>query len=82
MLGRLRHVTADDIESLISESVAEGKQIDYKREMSGNSDSEKKELLADMVTGQYVWWRHRIWNRRRGRHRLWRFGLTSTLTTT
>jgi len=36
-----------DLENLIEMSVAEGKAIDYKLDLYGNSDADKKEFLAD-----------------------------------
>lgn len=37
-----------DLLALISNAVSEGRTIDYKRELPGNSDGEKKEFLADV----------------------------------
>ena len=34
--------------ALIANAVSEGRTIDYKRELPGNSDGEKKEFLADV----------------------------------
>lgn len=45
---KLEDITEEDIGSLIDNSVPEGKTIEYKEKLPGNSDSEKKELLADL----------------------------------
>jgi hypothetical protein len=37
-----------DIESLVSNSVAEGRSIEYKQQLPGGSDEEKREFLADV----------------------------------
>ena len=37
-----------DLQGLVTNSVAEGKTIDYKNVLPGNSDSDKKEFLADV----------------------------------
>jgi hypothetical protein len=44
---RLAEVTESDLVSLIANGVAEGRTIEYKRELPGNSDPDKKEFLAD-----------------------------------
>src|SRR5579864_5364084 len=44
----LERISEDDILALITNGVTEGRTIDYKRELPGNSDSEKKEFLADV----------------------------------
>lgn len=44
----LNIVTEEDLVSLITNGVAEGRTIDYKRDLPGNSDGDKKELLADV----------------------------------
>jgi Putative DNA-binding domain len=41
-------VTIDDLQALIDNQVAEGKEYDYKVQLIGNSDSDKKEFLADV----------------------------------
>lgn len=41
-------ITKEDLKSLIENSVLEQKTMDYKRLLPGNSDSEKKEFLADV----------------------------------
>jgi predicted HTH transcriptional regulator len=37
-----------DLQSLIEDQVAEGKYIEYKKSLPGNSDRDKKEFLADV----------------------------------
>lgn len=44
----LSEVVEDDLRSLISNGVNEGRMIEYKRELPGNSDGDKKESLADV----------------------------------
>ena len=39
-----------DIEALIDNKVPEGKMLDYKLTLPGNTDSEKKEFLGDVVS--------------------------------
>jgi hypothetical protein len=43
----LPEITEGDLAALIANGVAEGKTIDYKRVLPGNSDADKKEFLAD-----------------------------------
>lgn len=43
----LNEIAEADLVALISNGVAEGRTIDYKRDMPGNSDGDKKEFLAD-----------------------------------
>ncbi|MFO0040000.1 MAG: helix-turn-helix domain-containing protein [Synechococcaceae cyanobacterium] len=45
---RLEEVTHDDLEDLIRSEIREGKAIDYKRDLPGNSEGEKKEFLYDV----------------------------------
>jgi hypothetical protein len=45
---RLEEVTEDDLVALIENQVREGRTIDYKRDLPGNSDGSKKEFLADV----------------------------------
>src|SRR5260370_13983943 len=45
---RLDDITEDDLLALVSNAVSEGRTIDYKRELPGNSDGDKKEFLADV----------------------------------
>ena len=45
---QLADITEDDIRALIANAVPEGKTIEYKRELPGNSDGDKKEFLADV----------------------------------
>jgi hypothetical protein len=48
MIGkRLEGITGDDLAALITGGVAEGRTIEYKRELPGGSDGDKKEFLAD-----------------------------------
>jgi hypothetical protein len=42
----LDNITETDITALITNAVSEGRTIDYKRELPGNSDGDKKEFLA------------------------------------
>lgn len=44
----LDSITENDLLALITNEVHEGRTIDYKRELPGNSDSDKKEFLADV----------------------------------
>jgi hypothetical protein len=46
----LESVTADDLQELIDNAVAEGKAIDYKETLPGNTDDNKKEFLADVTS--------------------------------
>ncbi len=49
MLGKLPDaITADDLRGLVTGSVREGRMLDYKRELPGPSDADKKEFLADV----------------------------------
>lgn len=41
-------ITEEDLQALIDNSVLESKSIEYKQSLPGNSDSEKKEFLADV----------------------------------
>ena len=41
-------IDKSDIESLVLDSVAEGRAIEYKQSLPGGKDSEKKEFLADV----------------------------------
>lgn len=41
-------ITEEDLQSLIDNSVLESKTIEYKQSLPGNSDSDKKEFLADI----------------------------------
>jgi len=48
-----------DIEALIQNGIPEGRTLDYKRDLYGNSDAEKKEFLCDIcafanTTGGYL----------------------------
>jgi predicted HTH transcriptional regulator len=44
----LSSITESDLLDLIANQVAEGKMIDYKLTLPGNSDDEKREFLADV----------------------------------
>ena len=48
ILKDLAAITELDLKSLIENSVLEQKTLDYKKMLPGNSDSEKKEFLADV----------------------------------
>jgi hypothetical protein len=43
----LNDITEADLTALITNGVAEGRTIDYKRSLPGNTDADKKEFLAD-----------------------------------
>lgn len=45
---RLSDIKDDDLSALISGGVTEGRTIEYKRELPGNTDADKKEFLADV----------------------------------
>jgi len=45
---RIDAIVADDLQALVNNGVREGRTIDYKRELPGGSDGEKKEFLADV----------------------------------
>lgn len=45
---KLSELDVKDLQSLIDDHVAEGKSIEYKRELPGKSDGAKKEFLADV----------------------------------
>lgn len=44
----LEHIDLKDLETLVNNSVAEGKTIEYKRSLPEDSDKDKKEFLADV----------------------------------
>lgn len=46
----LDQITKADIESLVENEVGEGKNIDYKLELPGRSDGDKKDFLADVTS--------------------------------
>ena len=49
MIGKsIDKITEEDLQSLINNSVLEGKTIEYKQSFPSNSDSDKKEFLADV----------------------------------
>lgn len=41
-------ITEEDLQTLVGNSVLEGKRIEYKKTLPSNSDSDKKEFLADV----------------------------------
>jgi Putative DNA-binding domain len=43
----LDHIVATDIDALVLAGVPEGRTIEYKRELPGTTDADKKEFLAD-----------------------------------
>jgi len=45
---RLEEVDEADLDHLVVNSVTEGKTVEYKKVLPGNSDSDKKEFLADV----------------------------------
>lgn len=45
---KINDITVDDINSLVENSVCESKTLDYKKELHIDSDSDKKEFLADI----------------------------------
>ena len=44
----LNEITEEDLKSLIENEVTEQKTLEYKQKLPGNTDSEKKEFLADI----------------------------------
>lgn len=49
MIGKsIEKTTEQDLQGLIDNSVSERKTLDYKQSLPGNSDSDKKEFLADV----------------------------------
>ena len=47
---QLNDITADDLENLRANAVAEGRTLDYKRDLPGNGTDDKKEFLRDVVS--------------------------------
>lgn len=45
---KINDITIDDIQSLIDNSACESKLLEYKKELKIESDSDKKEFLADI----------------------------------
>ena len=43
-------IAKSDIESLISNGVAERRTLEFKRELPGNSEKDRKEFLADVTS--------------------------------
>jgi len=48
ILKSLENVTEADLQALITNSVSEGKTIEYKQALPGGADTDKKEFLADV----------------------------------
>lgn len=49
MIGKnIEQITEEDLQALIDNSVLEGKTIEYKRSLPSNSDSDKKDFLAEV----------------------------------
>ena len=48
ILKKLDDIQQTDLDALVANGVAEGRTIDYKRDLPGNADSDKKEFLADV----------------------------------
>lgn len=48
MPGKIEDIKEDDLQRLKENAVMEGKTIEYKEQLPGNTDSEKKEFLADV----------------------------------
>ncbi len=44
----LNQINDNDLENLIANSIPESKTIEYKRDLPGNSDNDRKEFLADI----------------------------------
>lgn len=47
---KIKDIKQEDLQALINNKVIEGKNIDYKKELPNNSDSSKKEFLADVTS--------------------------------
>jgi hypothetical protein len=47
---RLDEITEADLERLIADRVEENRQLEYKRELPGSSDADKRELVRDLVS--------------------------------
>ncbi len=45
---KIENINIDDMQSLVENSVCENKNLDYKRELHIDTDSDKKEFLADI----------------------------------
>lgn len=46
----IEEITKDDLQALINNGVLERKTLEYKQSLPGNSDSDKKEFLADVTS--------------------------------
>ena len=44
----LDRISKEDIDALVADEVSEGKTLEYKQQLPGGTDSEKKEFLADV----------------------------------
>ena len=44
----LNEINIEDLNELVTNSVSEGRNLDYKRDLCGNSDADKKEFLSDI----------------------------------
>ena len=44
----LNEINIEDLNELVTNSVSEGRNLDYKRDLCGNSDGDKKEFLSDI----------------------------------
>lgn len=54
---KLSDTSEGDLTALITNGVAEGRTIDYKRDLPGNADSDKKEFLAERIVFRQHRWR-------------------------
>ena len=48
LMRSLNTIDEFDLVSLVAEAVAEGKTLEYKRELPGGKDDDKREFLADV----------------------------------
>jgi len=48
ILKRFEEISEPDLQSLITNAVAERKTLEYKQELPGNADADRKEFLADV----------------------------------
>lgn len=46
----LQDITRHDLEALVINQVAERRTLEFKRELPGNSESQRKEFLADVTS--------------------------------
>lgn len=47
---KFEEITYADIQQLIDNAVSESRTLDYKRDLPGDSDSEKREFLSDIAS--------------------------------